>query len=327
MRKTTLVSVSLCLFIAATSLADVTFEQEAKMGGIMKVLTLGRGMKSVTRISGNRMRTESGEQVQIVDLDQEKIYQLNTKKKTYTVMTFDQMRQQIQRAMAPAKTKAQENKAEQKSPEYSTRGDIKVSDTGKSQEIGGYPCKQYLLQFDLTMRNEETKEEGTLSTVTEAWLTESAPGTAEVDAFYRQMAQKLGTTELGRQMLASQGKQSSQFASGMQQMGSELKKMKGFAMRTVFYFGSPEAAAAEAQKGATAEESPGEKKKKGGLGGFLKRSLPGAGNDQDQEEEGESKGGIVMKMTIETKKIETGTVDPAQFQLPAGYKEVELEKN
>lgn len=299
--------------------ADVTIEEEAKMGGIMKVLTFGRGMKTVTQVSGDKMRTESGDDVQIVDLTEEKIYDLNKKKKTYTVMTFEQMRQQMKAAMEKMKSSGKDQpkqEGQEEVREVSTRADVKVETTDKTQEIQGYSCKQYIMTLDVTMTDQETKEEGTLSTVTELWLTKEAPGVEEVTAFYRKMAEKLGTTEIARGLRSTDNPQAAQFSVAMNEMTAEAKTMDGYAMRTVFHFGSPEAARAEAMKSEEEEE-----KKGGGFGGFLKKRLPMGGGDEPEEESSQTpQGAVLMKMTVETKKIEVKSINPSAFRVPDDYK-------
>ena len=322
MRKVSLLTFPFCWILAAPALADVSYEQETKLGGLMKIATLGRNIITVTRIAGDKMRTESGKQVQIVDLGAEKMYELDSGKKTYTVMTFAEMKQRLESAVAVAKSSTKEKGKE--APNLTARAEVKVTDTGNTQTIGGYECKQYLMQFDLKMQDQESKQEATLSTVTDAWLTRSAPGVNEMNAFYRKMAEKLGTTELGRQLMAGGDRQSSDFSAGMRRMASEMKKMDGYAMRTVFYFGSAEAAKAEALKAAMqpASEEEGGEKKKGGLGGLLGK-LGRGGQDQEGQQQG---GGVVMKMTLETKRMDTNPVDPSLFSIPEGYKQVPLDQ-
>ncbi|MFQ5792925.1 MAG: hypothetical protein ACE5JI_20845 [Acidobacteriota bacterium] len=324
MKKAILIAGALSLAAAGAGLADVTYEQEAKMGGFMKVLTLGRGQKTVTRISGDKMRTETGRDVRIIDISAEKIYQLDTKKKTYTVMTFEQMRQQIQAAMATAKAAGQERPEGEEGSQQSMSAEVQVTDTGHKQTIKGYDCRQVLMQLDMTIKDEESGEESTLSSVTELWLTEEAPGVDEINAFHRRMAEKLGTTELGKRMTSGQNPLTGQFSAGMRRTATEMKKMKGFAMRSVFYFGSAEAAREEARANATGEK----KKKGGGFGGFLKKAIPKRGEgDEEGGEDAKSQETVLMKMTLETKKIETKPIKPALFSVPDNYKQVELEQN
>jgi hypothetical protein len=105
-------------------------------------------------------------------------------------------------------------------------------------------------------------------------------------------------------------------SANMQKMADEMKKMDGHAMRSVMYLGDPEAAKAEAM-GQKPEGGGGG----GGLGGLaemmkrMKQQEEGGGDQSSQ-----APGGIMMKMTTETKKIETKPIDPKLFGAPDGYK-------
>src|SRR5690349_4551695 len=53
------------------------------------------GFLSTVALKGDRKLTRSGDTGRLVDLAQEKVYEIDFKKKTYTVLTFEQVRQQM----------------------------------------------------------------------------------------------------------------------------------------------------------------------------------------------------------------------------------------
>jgi hypothetical protein len=154
-----------------------------------------------------------------------------------------------------------------------------------------------------------------MSTLTEMWMAKDVPGSAEVNAFYRRMAEKAGTTGLAKQWMAGGGAQEQMQGMGadVQKMADEMKKMEGHAMRTVMYFGDPGAAKKEAMG-----EKPPETEGGGGLAEMLKKMQQ---NPQAQGggASGEG-GGVMMKMTTETIKISTDAIDPKVFAVPSDYK-------
>jgi hypothetical protein len=270
--------------------------------------------ETVTRISGDKMSMESKDDMQIVDLAAETIHRLNKKKKTYTVMTFAEMKKQMEEGMASANQS--KSKEGEEGGEVSARADFKVTDTGNSETIKGFACKQYLMEMSVDVEDQKNAQEGSFSTLTEMWLTKDAPGVDEINAFHRRMAEKMGTTAIDRPMMEGDNEQANAFAMNMREMADEMKKLDGFTIKTVMYLGSPEAAKKEAL-GAGGDE--GERKEDeggGGLGGFMKKmKMPGAG--------GTSGGGVLMKVTTETSEIETKPVDPSHFTVPDGYKQVQ----
>jgi hypothetical protein len=309
LKRTAFVSGFLSLALAFPALADVTYKQETKMSGMMKMFN--RDEKTVTRISGDEMRTESNDGVQIIDLAAEKIYNLDKKKKTYTVMTFAEMKKRMEEGMASAKKGEGEEGAGVRAS-----ADFKVTETGNADTIKGFACKQYLMEMNVDVKDQESAQEGSLSTLTEMWLTQEAPGIDEINAFHRKMASKIGTTEIGSPMMEGDNEQANTFAFNMRQMVDEMKKLDGFTIKSIMYFGSPEAAKKEALGGGDEGEEQ-ESGGGGGFGGFMKKmKMPGMGG-------GASGGGVLMKVTTEVDEIETKAVDPSQFVVPEDYKQVE----
>ena len=306
MRKRILPFLALSL-LAVPVAADVTYEEQTTMGGIMQMMGMGKPTKSTTRVAGDFMRTDNGDEATITDLAGEKIITLDTKKKTYSVMTFAEMKQKMEQAMATLQGKKAEKP---KGADVSMKTDVKVTDTGRSETIQGVACKQYLLELDMSAKSEKEQQSGTMSTVTEMWMAKDVPGSAELNGFYRQMAEKMGTATIGQQWTAGGAQGAGQsFGADMQKMADEMKKMEGHAMRSVMYMGSPEAAKKEALG-----EAPPQPEGGGGLAEMLKRM------QQNPQAQGGEGGGVMMKITTETTKISTGAIDPKVFAVPSDYK-------
>ncbi len=103
------------LLASAAAHADVTMQEQMSLSGSGMMKMANMSGTTTTVISGDRARTESdmtfesammrtfarggGNHVEIVRLDQDKIYSLNTKKKTYTETTFAEQRAKMQEAM------------------------------------------------------------------------------------------------------------------------------------------------------------------------------------------------------------------------------------
>ncbi len=124
MRRLTLsVALScLCLALASTTVsADVRTDQRVRFqlgGAIGKLVNMfgGKGARegitSMVAVKGNRKATMSDTTGQIIDLTEEKIYDLDIKKKTYTVTTFAELRKQMEEAKRDAEKSAREERAQ-----------------------------------------------------------------------------------------------------------------------------------------------------------------------------------------------------------------------
>lgn len=314
MRKTAF-AILASLLVPSFLTADVTYEEETKMGGMMQIMTMGKAMKSTTRVSGNFMRTDNDSNATIIDLEGERILNLDTKKKTYTVTTFAEMMQQMESAVAMVSGNKADPSQKTQGSDVSMSADVKVTETGRTETIGGVACKQFLMEMDITIESQKEQQAGTMSTVNEVWLAQNVPGMEEVRAFNEKMGAKLGTTSIA-QKWAGSGQQSQQMSAGMQKMADEMNKLNGHAMRSVMYVGDAEAAKAEARG-----EKPAGGGGMGGLAEMMKRmqQQQGAG-EEPAEGSGQAPGGVMMKMTTETTKMETKAIDPKVFAVPADYK-------
>src|ERR1700734_1693176 len=99
--------ISIALALPATLYAgDYTYQQTTQITGgsllhMMKTVGvfssqarhIGDPIVSSIYLKGNRLANVSPENTQIIDLDQETITEIDVQKKTYTVMTFAQMKQ------------------------------------------------------------------------------------------------------------------------------------------------------------------------------------------------------------------------------------------
>ncbi len=300
------------LFIASPVVADVTYEEQTTMGGMMQMMGMGKPTKSMTRVSGDFMRTDNQDEATIIDLAGERILTLNNKKKTYSVTTFAEMKQKMEQAMATLQGKKAEKPPE--TSDVSMKTEVRVTDTGRSETIQGASCKQYLLEMDMSATSEKEKQSGTMSTLTDMWMAKDVPGLAEVNAFYRKMGEKAGGAGVNQQWAAAavQGPAQS-LGADIQKMSEEMKKMEGHAMRTVLYMGSVEAA----KKEALGEKPP--EPEGGGGGGIAEMLKKMQQNPQAQGGSGEE-GGVIMRITTETIKISTGPIDPKVFAVPGDYK-------
>lgn len=307
-------------FVSTLGFADVTHEEETKMGGLAGIATFGRAMKTKTEVSGDFMRTETSSDVTLVDLSQEKVFTLDPKKKTYTVTTFAEMRERLESAMETGRMTQDQNQDPAQGAEagsdVSATTDVRVTETGRTETIDGHDCRQFLLELDVTLESEQQGQSGTMTMLTELWVAKDVPGMDEVQDFQRRMAEKLGTPALAKQMFGGDGPQQNPFGGevDMERMAAEMQKIDGFPLRTVVYFGSGDAA----RKEAMGEKPAGG----GGFGALMKKmTLPGGAGGGGDEQSGE--GAVMMRVTTETKKIETKAIDPKRFAVPSDYRQVE----
>src|SRR6266550_6894850 len=116
------IALPLLAFIPGPAWAEVKTREKShiSLGGMIgKVFNMfggkaaKEGVVATTAVKGNRKATMNESTGQIIDLAEEKVYDLDMKKKTYEVTTFEQMRQK----MREAREKAQNQTSEQQGKE------------------------------------------------------------------------------------------------------------------------------------------------------------------------------------------------------------------
>ena len=103
---------------------------------------------------------------QIVDLREEKIYDLDMKKKTYQVTTFDELRRQLKEAQEKAQSDAEKARAEQpqqeqqpqQKPDKEFEVDFDVKETGQKKSVAGYDTRQVVMTVTVREKGRTLEE-------------------------------------------------------------------------------------------------------------------------------------------------------------------------
>jgi hypothetical protein len=316
-----------------------TFSKQARQAGDPIISTVA--------IKGNRMAHISSDHTEIIDLDAETITNIDTLKRQYTVMTFQQMKQQMDAAVA--KAKAQQQKAEAKTPDQPSTTDIKfqvhVRNTGQGKDVSGIATNESIMTMNMDATDKSSGQTGSLAITNDMWLAPEIPGYDEVKEFYRKFAVKMGTvfsSAINPAMLAQyQGA-----SKGMASMAEEMSKLKGTPVLQVMRMGmttdgTPLPAASEAplpppaagpampSAGDVAQQSASSaiaSKLSGfGLGGFGKKKK--ADPPPPDPDTTAAAAQPTSSVLIETNTQMGGfsrTVNEASFAVPAGFKQIQI---
>jgi hypothetical protein len=190
--------------------ADVRSDQRVKFqlgGAIGKLVNIfgGKGARegvtSIVAVKGNRKATMSDSTGQIIDLSEEKVYDLDIKKKTYKVTTFAEMREEMEKARREAEQSARDmprdepsepSKPAQKDPnQKEVEVDFDVKNTGATKKINGFDTRQSIVTITVREKGKTLDEAGGMVMTTDMWLAPSAPSTKELMDFDMRYAQKL----------------------------------------------------------------------------------------------------------------------------------------
>ena len=330
------VVIALLVLAASPALnADVRSEEKSKiefagMLGRMVNLFGGKGAKegivSTVAVKGNRKATLNDTTGQIIDLGEEKIYELDMKKKTYKVATFAELRRRMEEAKAKAEQNAQKEQAREKAAEPAPKEnnveiDFDVKDTGQKKVVNGFDAHQVVMTITVREKGKTLEENGGLVLTADEWMVPRIPAMKEVVDFDIRYAQKLyGPMISGAspQDMAAAAALYPMMAPAIAKMRAEGVKMDGTAVMTVLTFDavqSAEQAAAEQKE--QKESKPSVSGGLGGIAGGLMRRAAQKKSEGDQNQKGRTR---VMSSTTEILKVVTD-VSAADVAVPAGFKE------
>jgi hypothetical protein len=180
------------VLIAAPAVhADVKTQQKAtfKFAGALGAIvnrfggpSTKEGLVSSIAIKGDRKMSVAGDNGEIIDLNEQKVYGLDMKAKTYKVVTFAELRAAYEKAKADATAKTQEMKPEDKkqvedtTKQYELEADVK--ETGQKKNINGFDTHEVILTITAHEKGKKIEESGGFVLTTDMWL---APKVAALD--------------------------------------------------------------------------------------------------------------------------------------------------
>src|SRR5262245_8412029 len=111
------------------------------------------------------------------------------KNKSYTVVTFEEMRRQMQEAMAKAQQGSNRGqKTQEKQPEYTV--DVSIKESGQKKKINGYDSREVVTTITIHEKNKKA-EDGSMVMTSSLWLAPRIAAMKELENFDRRYAQKL----------------------------------------------------------------------------------------------------------------------------------------
>lgn len=329
------------MFLGTAGLsADIRSDQRVKfqLGGMVgKLVNLfgGKGARegvvSSVAVKGDRKATMSDTSGQIIDLGEEKIYDLDIRRKTYKVTTFAQLRAEIEKAQREAEKAAREtpsepgepSKPEEKDPdqkEYEVDFDLK--NTGASRTINGFDTKQTVMTITVREKGKTLNEAGGMVMTTDMWLTPNAPSTRELTDFDMRYAQKLygpAVTGASAQDMAMAMAMYPQMKPALDKMRAEGTKVEGTAILSEMKMEAVPPGMANTTAEALPAPEPEQKKGRfGGLMGGLKKMAEGAKGQNSGEQKPQRT--IFLTTSVEMLKLTTD-VGADAVAIPAGFKE------
>ncbi|MEO6235560.1 MAG: hypothetical protein ABIQ52_01090 [Vicinamibacterales bacterium] len=320
-----MVALPLMTLAAAPAYAEVKTRDKTQvkfegMLGRMFNLFGGKGAKEGvegrTAVKGNRKATLSDSGGTIVDLTEEKLYELDAKKKQYTVTTFEELRRRMREAQEKAKQQAEKDKgepAQKEDPQKPTKEyevDFDVKETGQKKQLAGYDAHNTIVTITVREKGQTLDEAGGIVMTNDLWLGPSIPQLKELYEFdikYAKQLQGPGAAAMSAEQMAAMVAMFPLISKATERMQKDAGKLAGTPLETTTTFESVRSKDQLTQAQESSSKSSG-----GGISGMLAKKIM-------KQEPPKARSTIV---TSHHEVLEVATaVAATDLAIPADYKE------
>jgi hypothetical protein len=324
MPKWTKVSLALaCITLsAAPALADVKNREKAQVkfeGGLGLMMRMfggkaaSEGIVSTNAVKGDRKVTITDTTGRIVDLAEEKIYELDIKNKSYRVTTFAEMRKKLQEARERAAKQAKDAPKEQGEPAAQPSGkevevDFDMKETGQTKSIAGYDAREVIMTVTVREKGKTLDESGGLVLTADSWIGPDIPAMRELAEFEMKYWKAIApeTAAISAEQMAAVAAMYPMIKQAMDKMNQEKVNLKGTPLAMTM---TVDGVKSKAQLEEQSKNSGGGG---GGIGGALARRMMKKSDDTKPR-------ATIFTVSNETLEIAT-SVAPADLEIPAGFK-------
>ena len=274
------------------------------------------GVEGRTAVKGNRKATMNDTGGTIVDLSEEKIYDIDVKKKQYTVTTFEELRRRMREAQEKAKQQVdrEEPRQKQEDPQKPTKEyevDFDVKDTGQKKQIAGYDAKNTVVTITVREKGRTLDEAGGVVMTNDMWLGPAIPQLKELYDFDIKYAKQLQGPEaaaISAEQMAAMLAMFPLIGKATERMQKDAGKLAGTPLETTTTF---EAVRSKDQL-IEAQESSAKSSSGGGIGGLLAKKMI---------KKEEPKARTIIATTHHEVLEVSMSVAPADLAIPADFKE------
>lgn len=281
-----------------------------RVAGMFGGKAVKEGIESTTAVKGNRKATMTESTGRIVDLAEEKIYDIDLKKKTYEVTTFDEMRRRMREAQEKAEKEAQKEqgkKEEPAQPQKEYEVDFDVKETGQKKPVAGHDTREVVMTITVREKGKTLEDSGGVVMTADMWMAPAIAAMKEVTDFEIRYWKQLQPDAPGMsaEQMAALMAMYPMMKSAMERLQKESVKLSGTALATTTTF---EGVKSKAQMSTQSENSGG-----GGLGGMLARKM--------MKKDGDAKPrSTIVTMNHEVLDVTT-SVAATDLAIPADFKE------
>ena len=315
--------------------ADFSYQETTKITGgsltkMMKFIPGGGKMfepkTSSVYLKGDRLVHVLPDTMSIIDLASETMTEVNLEKKTYSSITFAEMREAMEKMAARMQeAMAKSKKSGEPAPQFDMKMSIKG--TGQTRTISGIDTRQYIMLIDMNVKAEPGAAPIGMSEIeTDMWMAKKIPGYDEVQAYYVRMSKKKGYSPNMNPLLMQQPGS----AEGLKKMAEEMAKLDGTPVLTITRVKGTSAMAGMMGSPSSNNQDNNDRPKMGGLAGLAAGGIMGGlrrkNKDAPKAEETATPApadNVMMETQSEHSNFSSAGIPAAKLDVPAGFQKVE----
>jgi hypothetical protein len=344
-------SATLAALALGAAHADVTVKERIAVEGQGLMAMANMSGTSTTAISGRRARTENdmqmesrlvrmfahgaGQSTEIVRLDEDKVFEIDPKKRTYKEESLAARRARLQQAAEQAKQQQEKQPAptgiDESDCEWSEpTADVKR--TGAKAVIAGFDAEQVSIVAKQSCKSKKTGAVCDVALLLDEWI---APGFAmsdEVTKYRTAYAQQMGLAGGGRDVTERAEAMFGRYKGAWQQIAAKMKDVKGYPVKTSFSLGL---GGAQCQNGGgsssqTSSDSDSHTSQNPAAlasqiaGSLFKKKKPAPAPETAATPSAASVSGLYVPLSISSEllAVSEDSLPADTFEVPAGFKKV-----
>ncbi len=294
-------------------------------------------------VKGKRLRTDDPDgKIQIIDVEGRRIINIDTQKRTYSEITFEQMKDAIQNAQVQTQKKMdQDPKAKDVKANVNVK--FKVTPGTGTREIMGQTTNESKVEIEMDFQAQDSSQSsqpngpvnGTMVTTMDMWVAPSVPGYRELGQFYGEMAKDINWVPPSNIQVDPRASQS------LDELQKNSANLKGFPLLQYMSMSmaaqdasgnTAQSSNTSAPSSSTSSSSSNSDSTPTSLSGAMTKGLGGLfGKKKKQDDTADqnsqnppppSTPGSLIEMTIEVNSYSDAPLDPSLFDVPAGYTRV-----
>jgi len=339
-RSLTALTLAALVLSSYSARADVRADEKTRvelagvLGRVMNIFggrSAREGVTSTVIVKGDRRATLGEDTGQIVDLAEEKVYDLDLKRKSYKVTTFAELRRRFEEQQRKAaesarreEPSAKETPAERDPNAKEVEIDFDVKNTGQTKTLNGFQTREAVMTVTVREKGKTLEQGGGMVVTSEIWLAPTVKAMKDVTDFDMRYAQKLygGLAGVSAEQMAAALAMYPMLKPAIGKMSAEGAKLEGTAIQTTTTMDavkSQEQLQQDAKASTSTDTNDSKPTSIGGLGGMLARKMQKRGSD-DKDGGATKARATFMTTTHEVLKIATD-VAAADVAVPAGFRE------